>query len=67
MTDPTSIPTKIRPADLIRLQAFATSRGLNCVQAIARLLDIAEAFPNIDTLPRPEGGAIIPVVEVSHE
>ena len=26
------------------------------------LLDLAEAYPSLDILPRPEGGAIVPVI-----
>lgn len=59
-----SIPTKIDRTDLPRLKAYAASHKIDCVQAITQLLDLAEAFPNLTTLPRPEGGAVIPVVNV---
>ena len=66
MTDTKSIPTKIDRTDLPRLKAYAAYHNIDCVQAITRLLDLAEAFPNLDTLPHPEGAQIIPV-EVRHE
>jgi hypothetical protein len=56
-----SIPTKIDRTDLPRLKAYATAHNIDCVKAITRLLDLSAAFPNLDTLPRPEGGAIVPV------
>jgi hypothetical protein len=64
MTDTKSIPTKINRTDLPRLKDYADAHNLHSrVEAITRLLDLAQAFPNLDTLPRPEGGAVIPVVE----
>ena len=60
MSDPT---TKIRKSDLPRLKAYADAHNLNGrVEAITRLLDLAQAFPSLDTLPRLEDGAIVPVV-----
>ena len=62
MTDAKSIPTKIDRTDLPRLKAYAAALHLDCVAAITRLLDLAQAFPSLDTLPRLEDGAIVPVV-----
>jgi hypothetical protein len=63
MSDPT---TKIRKSDLPRLKAYADAHGIkNRVEAITRLLDLAEAFPNIGTLPRPEDAQVVPVIEVT--
>lgn len=63
MSDLKSIPTKIDRTDLPRLKAYAAARNIDCVKAITRLLDLAQAYPHLDTLPRPEGGAIIPVMD----
>lgn len=59
-----TIMQRIKRADLIKLQARAERNHRNCVDEISALLDLAEAYPSLDTLPRPEGGAIIPVTEV---
>ena len=37
-----SIPTKIDRSDLPRLKAYAALHEIDCVKAIARLLDLAE-------------------------
>jgi hypothetical protein len=62
-----TVMTRIYPPDLERLTNFAEAHNLTNAEAIRRLLDLSEAFPNLDTLPRPEGGKIVPVIEVSHD
>ena len=54
MSEAKSIPTKIDRTDLPRLKAYAAYHNINCVQAISRLLDLAE---------HAEGFVYVPAIE----